>query len=206
MHELLTPTSQASDPARAVPQSEGLSAIPDLPELRTPLSIADAYAQFIGQVHWQWFCTLTFRPHFTSGTGGVHPERADKAFRYFISCINRELYGATWHKRHHGGLQWCRGTEFHKDGRLHFHAVVCAHGDDINTRASRYEWHEFWFKHFGRNQIEQPRSQDEICRYVSKYVTKDGLIDFSKNYGAWLPTRQNWQENWQTGNLIPDKQ
>lgn len=167
--------------------------------------LADAYADLIGRISWQWFCTLTFRPYFASSTGGVHPERADKAFRFFISKINRELYGATWHKRHHGGLQWVRGTELHKDGRLHFHAVVSAYAEDINTRASRYEWHEFWYREFGRNQIEMPRSQEEICGYVSKYVTKGGLIDFSKNFGAWMPPQRNFAVPGHTGNLIPDQ-
>ncbi len=52
---------------------------------------------------------------------------------------------------------------------------------------SRYQWHEFWYRQFGRNRLERPRSQADIAGYVSKYVTKDGEVDFSRNYGAWNP-------------------
>jgi hypothetical protein len=117
----------------------------------------------------------------------MHPEAADKAFRYFISSINRELYGANWGKRWHRGLQWARGQEFHKDGRLHFHALISAANDDANKLLSRYQWHEWWFREFGRNQLEEPHSQQDVARYVSKYVTKGGEVDFSPNFGAWMP-------------------
>lgn len=201
-----SPPFDADDSTGTDAESDRVSGILDLPDLRPPDRLAGAYAEFIGRIPWQWFCTLTFRPHFAGSTGGVHPERADKAFRFFVSSINRQLYGANWSKRHHGGLQWCRGTELHKDGRLHFHAVLSAHGEDINNRASRYEWHEFWYREFGRNQIEMPRSQEEICGYVSKYVTKDGVVDFSKNFGAWVPPNRFDSVPRHTGNLIPDQQ
>ena len=117
----------------------------------------------------------------------MHPEAADKAFRFFISSINRDLYGNTWGKRWHRGLQWARGQEFHKDGRLHFHAVIAAPQNDLwhITRISR--WHAWWLRENGFNRLERPRSQADIARYVSKYVTKGGEVDFSRNYGAWIP-------------------
>ncbi len=138
-------------------------------------------------MQWQQFWTLTFRIEEAGRTGGVHPEKADKAFRFFASCINREIYGPKWSTKSHGGIQWARGQEFHKDGRLHFHAVAAAPTDDLNRLMSRYQWHEFWFKEFGRNRIEAPRSQLDITGYVSKYVTKGGVVDVSKNFGAWTP-------------------
>lgn len=205
MSDVLASCPPISPAIGTSPESDPETGISVLPILRPSDRLADAYAGFIGRIPWQWFCTLTFRPHLAGRTGGVHPESADKAFRFFISSINRELYGANWSKRHHGGLQWVRGTELHKDGRLHFHAVVSAHGADINSLASRYAWHEFWYKHFGRNQIEEPRSQDEICGYVAKYVTKDGVIDFSKNFGAWVPPNRFEAVPRHTGNLIPDQ-
>jgi hypothetical protein len=70
------------------------------------------------------FVTLTFRPirvvidkwsgvavfrNRTASHGGMYPEVADKAFRYFISNINRQIYGPRWLIRWHGGLQWARG-------------------------------------------------------------------------------------------------
>jgi hypothetical protein len=117
----------------------------------------------------------------------MHPEAADKGFRFFISSINRELYGNTWGKRWHRGLQWARGSEFHKDGRLHFHAIVSAPTGDLWKLTSIRKWHRMWLSEFGFNRIERPRSQADIAGYVSKYVAKDGVVDFSPNFGAWQP-------------------
>lgn len=158
-----------------------------VPELRKPDLHAGGYAELLRRVPWQQFWTLTFRISKAGRGGGVHGESADKAFRFFVSCINRELYGPKWSTRWHRGIQWARGQEFHRDGRLHFHAVAAAPDGDLNRRMSRYQWHEFWYREFGRNRIEAPRSQADITGYVSKYVTKGGEVDFSKNFGAWMP-------------------
>lgn len=156
-------------------------------EVRPIDRVAQGYAELLGRIPWQQFWTLTFRADRGGRTGGMHAEAADKAFRYFVSCINRAIYSARWAQRWHGGIQWARGQEFHKDGRLHFHAVASAPTGDLNRLVSRYAWHEFWFREFGRNRIEAPRSQADIAGYVSKYVTKGGEVDFSRNFGAWQP-------------------
>ncbi len=158
-----------------------------LPDVRPVDLHAAGYAELLQRIPWQQFWTLTFRVSKSGRNGGVHGEAADKAFRYFVSCINREAYGPKWSTRWHGGIQWARGQEFHRDGRLHFHAVAAAATDDLNRVINRYDWHEFWYREFGRNRIEQPRSQADITGYVSKYVTKGGEVDFSRNFGAWLP-------------------
>lgn len=155
--------------------------------LRERDRVAESYADLLQRVAWQQFWTLTFRVSKAGRSGGVHEEAADKAFRYFVSCINRSVYGPKWSTRWHGGIQWARGQEFHKDGRLHFHAVAAAPTDDLNRLINRYEWHEFWYREFGRNRIEAPRSQCDVTGYLSKYVTKDGSVDFSRNFGAWTP-------------------
>jgi hypothetical protein len=117
----------------------------------------------------------------------MHPEAADKAFRFLVSSINRDLYGHSWGRRWHRGLQWARGQEFHKDGRLHFHAVIAAPQNDLWNVTRISKWHRLWLSEFGFNRLERPKSQQDIARYVSKYVTKGGEIDFSDNYGAWQP-------------------
>ena len=170
-------------------------------------SVGDAWASLLKQYPAHWFATLTFRPqkHFTDKhtkqvrvvnrtgrNGSIHGEAADKAFRYFVCCINREVYGPAWLKRPHHGIQWARGSEFHKDGRLHFHALLSAPTADLSHLASRYAWHEWWYREFGRNQIEQPRSQHEVAGYVSKYVVKDGEVDFSPNFGQWQPPKLDY--------------
>ncbi len=178
--------------------------LPDQPELYgvPDTRQADAWASVLERYPAHLFATLTFRPYRrftdkytgttvevprTTARGGMHPEAADKAFRFFISSINRDLYGNSWGRRWHRGLQWARGQEFHKDGRLHFHAVIAAPQNDLwnITRISR--WHAWWLDEFGFNRLERPRSQRDIAAYVSKYVTKGGEVDFSNNYGAWHP-------------------
>lgn len=164
------------------------------------------WAELLGRYPAHCFATLTFRPvkHWTDrkgrvhsanrtgNNGSMHPEAADKAFRYFIGKLNDEIYSQHWRKRWHGGVQWARGSEFHKDGRLHYHALISAPTDDLNRLASRYTWHEWWYREFGRNQIEQPRSQADVAGYVSKYVVKDGTVDISENFGAWQPPRPDY--------------
>lgn len=194
---------------------------------RPSQAIADAWAEFLRRYPAHVFATLTFRKerfytdstgqrvavNRTGSNGSMHPESADKAFRFFVSSINREVYGRDWGKRWHRGIQWARGQEFHKDGRLHFHALLSAPTDDLNKLISRYRWHEFWFKEFGRNQIEQPRSQRDVSLYVSKYVAKGGSVDFSPNFGAWMPPKPDFSASYDApsfelnaagGGVIPD--
>ncbi len=166
-------------------------------------SVADAWAEFLRRYPAHCFATLTFRREkfFTDSSGNVrsvnrtgtngsmHPEAADKAFRLFVSSINREIYGRDWGRCWHKGIQWVRGSEFHRDGRLHFHALLSAATGDLNHLCSRYAWHEWWYREFGRNQIEQPRSQRDVSQYVSKYVVKGGDVDFSPNFGLWTPPK-----------------
>ena len=158
-----------------------------LPELRPRDVIADGWAQFLGRTPWQMFGTHTFRIHHAGRTGGVHPEKASKALRFFISSINRQLYGRDWSRRWHGGLQWAVGQEFHKDGRLHLHSVIAAPTGDLYSLVRFDEWHKFWRKEFGNNRLERPRSQEHVSHYIAKYCSKGGEVDFSKNFGAWLP-------------------
>ncbi|QJP48337.1 hypothetical protein HKJ31_05785 [Xylella fastidiosa subsp. multiplex] len=163
---------------------------------------SQAYADLLRRSSWQQFWTLTFRPTKSGSNGSMHPEAADKAFRFFVSSINRSLYGRVWSKRPHCGIQWARGQEWHRDGRLHFHAVVAAPDEDINRLISRYEWHEFWYREFGRNRIEAPRSQMDITGYVSKYVSKGGEVDVSRNFGAWVPPKIDYSPRPEQGTLI----
>jgi hypothetical protein len=112
-----------------------------------------------------------------------------KSWRWFTHQLNVELYGKNWKRVPHGGVVSVCGQEFHKSGKVHFHALLGAPDLDLNAAASRYAWQEVWFREFGRNQIEQPKCQGDVARYVSKYVAKDGEILFSPNFGAVRPLR-----------------
>ena len=160
---------------------------PELFSTRPDDPVAVAYADLLKRRAWHWFATLTFRPDHERASGGMHPEKADKCFRVLISKINRELYGVRWYKTQHGGIQWARGQEFHKSGRIHFHAVIAAPNDNLNSLTRRMRWVEWWWKEMGIARIEEPKSQDDINAYVSKYVTKDGEVDFSPNFDRYVP-------------------
>ncbi len=166
-------------------------------------AVGHGYAEMLERQPWHWFATLTFSPtksildKYSGKTRvvdrfhpirGMHLEAADKAYRWWLTEINKRLYGRHW-QRGDGGLVWARGQEFHKSGRVHFHAVLAAPDGDLNRLASRYHWHELWHREFGRNQIEPPVSQADVSRYVSKYVAKDGEVDFSSNFGKAEPPR-----------------
>lgn len=208
-------------PARSEPWERGRGHVEllDQPELygQADTRVRDGWADLLGRYPAHVFATLTFRPqkfwtdrhtgevralNRTGSNGSMHPEAADKAFRYFVSCINEQVYGQKWRRLSHRGIQWARGQEFHKDGRLHFHALLSAPTDDLNRLISRYAWHEWWYREFGRNQLEQPRSQRDVAEYVSKYVVKDGDVDFSGNFGAWTPPRPDYTAVPQQRHLI----
>jgi hypothetical protein len=158
-----------------------------LPWVRPADRVAAGWAEFLGRTPWQLFGTHTFRVHHAGRTGGVHPEKANKAVRFFVSSINRRLYGRDWGRRWHAGCQWAVGQEFHKDGRLHLHSVIAAPTGDLFKLIRFSEWFDFWRKEFGNNRLERPRSQADVAHYVAKYVSKGGEVDLSKNFGAWLP-------------------
>lgn len=155
---------------------------------------AEAYAELLGRQSWHWFVTLTFKASHEGRGGGIHPEKADKAFRVLVSKINRSIYGTRWYKRDETQLCWARGQEFHKSGRIHFHAVMADPRNDLNTLARRMDWVDWWYREFGIARIEPPKSQADICRYVSKYVVKEGEVDFSPNFGRVVPPAMQFKD------------
>lgn len=176
--------------------------------------VADAWADLLRRYPAHVFATLTFRPqrffrdkhsgkvqavNRTGNNGSMHPEAADKAFRVFVSKINGSIYGRSWAHKWHGGCQWVRGSEFHRDGRLHFHALISAPTDDLWRLTHLRPHHKWWLEEFGFNRLERPRSQDQVRDYVADYVVKDGLLDFSKNFGAWVPPTLNYGVSPQQG-------
>ncbi len=105
-----------------------------------------------------------------------------KRWRLFTNEINRTLYGRRWMNRQNGGIHWITATERQKRGVVHLHALL---GDerDLNEIARRLSWMDYWGQIAGFARIEAIRSDDAVVRYVTKYVTKDGEIDFSRNLG-----------------------
>lgn len=193
--------------------------LPDQPELygTRDTRIADAWSAELLDYPAHVFSTHTFRAtkRFTDkhtgqlreiartgANGGMHPEAALKAFRFFISNLNVALYGKNWGKRWHYGCQWALGQEFHKDGRLHFHALISAPTGDLWELTRVSQWHRFWLQEWGFNRIERPRSQADVADYVSKYVTKDGEVEFSPNFRSWVPPLPGYTRVAEQGRLL----
>lgn len=146
-------------------------------------SIGDAYAELISRERWDWFLTLTFRPKSELQTGGVHPERADKAFRVLVSMMNRQIFGVRWYRSLETQIVWVRGQEFHKSGRIHFHAMFAGPDRDLDRSYRRMSVVDWWWREFGIARVERPTSQHDVSGYVAKYAAKDGEVDFSPNFG-----------------------
>jgi len=127
--------------------------------------IRDAWCEFLGQWDWQWFCTLTFRDV-------VHPEAADKSFRYFTSRLNRQLYGPRWYKKAYGGIPWVRALEYQRRGVIHFHALFA----DVEG-VRRLSWMDEWDHIAGYARIEAIKDKWRVRRYVTKYCLKEGEIE-----------------------------
>jgi len=124
-----------------------------------------AWCEFLSQWDWQWFCTLTFRDI-------VHPEAADKSFRYFTSKLNRQLYGPRWFRKAHGGIPWVRALEYQRRGVIHFHAMFA----DVEG-VRRLSWMDEWDEIAGFARIEAIKNKWKVRRYLTKYVLKDGNIE-----------------------------
>ena len=140
--------------------------------------LAQAWGEFVGQWMWEWFGTLTF-------TEDTHQERALKLFRIWCSKLSREIYGPRWHKRPPYGVIWVLSVEYQKSGRIHLHFVMASVGD---TR--RLSWMDHWQELdgvAGFPRIFPVENTEAVSNYVTKYVTKEGDVFFSKNLE--LPSR-----------------
>lgn len=136
-------------------------------------ALKKAYASFLADYPWQWFCTFTFE-------FPPHPESANKKFRLWVNRINRALYGCRAQK-HKRSVFWVLALEYHKTGVIHFHALL---GDvtDLNTQFSRFEAMKLWESIGGYARIYPiDEKLEAVTSYVSKYVIKGGEISFSEN-------------------------
>lgn len=136
-------------------------------------AIRDAWIEFCSGYVWHWFCTMTF-------AGPIHPEAASKAWRYWVSCLNRDIFGRHWQGTSHGGVYWVRGSENQMRGVLHYHALMSAVAD-LNTLARRLTWMDRWKAIAGFSKIEAVEDQTAVVKYVTKYVVKSGDVEPSEN-------------------------
>lgn len=147
-----------------------------------------AWIDLLGRWPWDLFGNHTFRED-------VHPEAAFKAFRLFISMLNRKLYGPRWHKRGKG-IRWVCAMERQARGVVHFHSLL-ASPELVELLKSSWSpdeegrWQnevlELWNSLAGFARIEPIKNDDLVRGYVSKYVVKGGEIELG---GPGMPEYQ----------------
>src|SRR2546427_12496440 len=118
------------------------------------------------QWKWDYFYTQTFREE-------VHPERAAKVFEVAMRKMARELFGAGW-RRGSDKLIWVRGTEYQQRDVLHYHVLL--QGKGLDTWQWK-NWSRWCWEAMGFLKVEIPRSQSDVCAYLSKCVVRGGEID-----------------------------
>lgn len=114
-----------------------------------------------------------------------HPEAVSKAFRTAVREINRDLYGADFRPSRDLGVGWLLGHERHKSGEPHGHSILFAM-EDLDALLSRRAHWERWYKDHGVNRLETVRSTGDVVGYATKYALKDGNIEFSDNFAAYV--------------------
>jgi hypothetical protein len=144
------------------------------------MTLCDGYVNLLSRYNWNLFGSMTFRGD------SVHPERADKTFRYFIAVLNRRLYGPRWHKKGEG-IAWARAIEMQRRDVIHFHCLLA---DPYLNDAHKFGWsrqpngkwsnelNEIWNELAGFARIAPVDAQEAVGRYISKYTVKGGEIDF----------------------------
>lgn len=90
-----------------------------------------------------------------------------------------------WYKRSKKPV-WACGIERHRNGANHIHMLVRHRIYEPGTpfEISRRDGWDLWFNkmNMGRARIEPPESQDDVSRYVSEYVCKQGAITLSPTF------------------------
>jgi len=130
-----------------------------------------AWVELLARCAWNWFGTFTF-------ASSVHPEAADKAFRWWVRELNRHVYGKNWKRG--GGIEWVRGLEYQKRSVIHYHALLRTEAN-LNYQASRLEWMRQWeLIGGGFARIYGADCREELLAYIAKYVAKGGEIDLSQ--------------------------
>jgi len=160
----MNPTKQTS-----TTQAQDASACSDQAAASRP-DLVQTWVDFLEPWDWEWFCTFTFR-------GDVHPEGAEKRFRFLLAKLNRRLFGPRWWVNG-ASVQWVRALEYQQRGVIHFHALMRLVGDE-NRFAVMKDWEEL----AGFARIYPPRNALAVRRYCAKYVVKGG--ELTVGGGEW---------------------
>jgi hypothetical protein len=138
--------------------------------------LSAAWVELLGRYEWAWFVTFTFKD-------AVHPEAADKKFRYWVGQVAQSYLGKNWRRKRQRQPVWVRGLEWQKREVLHYHALV----GNLPRLYVAAEWRSFFWQlwrsldNAGLARVDPCNGRDELYSYLSKYVAKGGEIDISPN-------------------------
>lgn len=148
------------------------------PPVRGSGVLSAAWVELLGRYEWAWFATFTFKD-------AVHPEAADKKFRYWTGRVAEFYLGSRWRR---GSLSakrpvWVRGLEWQRREVLHYHALIGNLPREYVSSSWRTFFWEYWVKGMdeGFARVDPCNCRDEVYSYLSKYVAKGGEIDISPN-------------------------
>ena len=133
------------------------------------------WAEFLSGRPWDLFLTLTSERR-------THPEALFKRFRYCIHLIADRVYGSHWERRG-SGPQYVYGSERHRSGWPHSHAVIRLPGVDLADRV-QFDlgyWQQKISETGGFCHLTRPRAQGDVLAYCTKYVLKEGDLILSAN-------------------------
>jgi len=131
----------------------------------------------------------------------IHDYALCNDFQYFVTLtFDRKKYDSTdirllklqvgqwlnnYKKRTNSNLKYLLIPELHSDKEhFHFHGLISGIEDITEFRESskgimRYNW-KSWHDKFGFTSLEQIRSLESVSKYITKYITKDLVIEFNK--------------------------
>lgn len=128
---------------------------------------------------WEYFVTFT-----------LNSEKYDREnLEAFRKDFSKKI--TNYNHYHHVNIQYLLIPEFHEDGKSwHFHGLMKGIPkemlvlftsdmhlpysilDKLKKGECVYDW-SFYSSHFGFCNIEPVRDHDKVCRYITKYITKD---------------------------------
>lgn len=141
-----------------------------------------AWVDLLSRYEWAWFATFTFKE-------AIHPEAADKKFRYWVAQLGESYLGGNWRRKAARAPQWVRGLEWQKREVLHYHALITNLPRDYISFPWRMFFCAVWrnLDNGGLARIDQCDGQGAVYSYLSKYVAKGGEIDISATLPNFAP-------------------
>lgn len=119
----------------------------------------------------EYFVTFTFNPK------KIDRYSIDETFNTMKYWLNRQ-------KKHSPDFGYVIVPEFHKDGAIHFHALIRAYNGDMKPtkvfQNGKRVYNVTGFTSGFTNAQKMDDNQEKTAGYITKYITKDTISRFNK--------------------------